>query len=273
MVYQYTITEWILFFFIYSLIGWIWESCYVSLKKRRWVNRGFIHGPFLPIYGTGAIVVLLFTIRVRDNAFLIFLFGMIGATVLEYVTGACMERLFRMRYWDYSNKKYNVNGYICLTSSLGWGAFSVLLVMGIHVPVERAVLWLPQMAVDVAAVLLTVIFTADFTQSFNEAMDLKEIVVRLTEKDERIRRLQKRVEVISAVAEDDFQQYQTRVEEKKEELLKWKEQFEQEMRNLGMHKEKVYRHAFKVLHRNPGTVSKKYTDALRQIQEILKKRK
>lgn len=160
-------------------------------EKRRWVNRGFIHGPLLPIYGTGAIVVLLFTIRVRDNAFLIFLLGMIGATVLEYVTGACMERLFRMRYWDYSNQKYNVNGYICLTSSLGWGAFSVLLVMGIHVPVERAVLWLPQMAVDVAAVLLTVIFTADFTQSFNEAMDLKEIVVRLAQKDERIRRLQK----------------------------------------------------------------------------------
>ena len=127
MVFHYTFIQWVLFFFCYCLIGWIWECFYVSVRKREWVNRGFLHGPVLPIYGSGALIVLLCTISVRDQIGLIFLFGMVGATLLEYVTGACMERLFRVRYWDYSHLPLNVHGYICLPVSLGWGAFSVFL--------------------------------------------------------------------------------------------------------------------------------------------------
>ena len=96
------------------------------MKKGRWVNRGFLNGPFLPIYGFGAVTILISTMSVRDSVPLIFLLGMLGATVLEYVTGACMERMFHVRYWDYSNQKLNLNGHICLTSSLAWGIFSVL---------------------------------------------------------------------------------------------------------------------------------------------------
>lgn len=114
---SYHLTQWVLFFFIYSFIGWVWECCFVSVRKRRWVNRGFMYGPMLPIYGFGALAVLISTIRVRDSIPLIFLFGMVGATLLEYVTGAVMERLFNVKYWDYSNQKFNLNGYICLTPS------------------------------------------------------------------------------------------------------------------------------------------------------------
>ena len=84
MTYQYTFIQWLLFFFIYCFLGWVWESCYVSIKKREWINRGFLHGPMLPIYGSGAIIVLLCTIGVRDQVILIFIFGMTGATILEY---------------------------------------------------------------------------------------------------------------------------------------------------------------------------------------------
>ena len=105
---SYHLTQWVLFFFIYSFIGWVWECCFVSVRKRRWVNRGFMYGPMLPIYGFGALAVLISTIRVRDSIPLIFLFGMVGATLLEYVTGAVMERLFNVKYWDYSNQKFNL---------------------------------------------------------------------------------------------------------------------------------------------------------------------
>lgn len=272
-MYQYTITEWILFFFIYSMIGWIWESCFVSLKKKQWVNRGFMHGPVLPIYGTGAIGVLVCTIGVRDSIPAIFLLGMVGATILEYVTGVCMEQLFQMRYWDYSHQKYNFKGYICLRSSIGWGLFSILLVRGIHIPIETVVLWIPRNLTEGIAVVATVAFTADFTQSFNEALDLKETLIRLGEKNKRIQKLQKRLEVISAIAEDEYQQYQNRLEEKKEEVLNVKRQIEQEMRNLHLRKNKSYRHAVKVLRRNPGAVSRRYADTLKQVQDMLKKRK
>lgn len=73
---SYHLTQWVLFFFIYSFIGWVWECCFVSVRKRRWVNRGFMYGPMLPIYGFGALAVLISTIRVRDSIPLIFLFGM-----------------------------------------------------------------------------------------------------------------------------------------------------------------------------------------------------
>lgn len=217
----YHLTQWLLFFFIYSFIGWIWESCYVSVRKRHWVNRGFLHGPMLPIYGSGALVILISTIGVRENPWLIFLFGMIAATVLEYITGAVMERIFHVRYWDYSRQKLNLNGYICVSSSLCWGVFSVLLVRVIHVPVERAVLDIPIFVTDCAALVLTVIMSVDLTQSFNEAMDLKRVLVQLEESKEQLKKMQEKLKTASDELIADYkmrseklmEEYRARAEE------------------------------------------------------------
>ena len=206
-MHAYYLPQWVLFFFIYSFIGWVWESCYVSVRKRRWVNRGFMHGPMLPLYGSGAIVVLVSTIGVRENAALIFLLGMMAATVLEYFTGAAMERLFHVRYWDYSNQKLNLHGYICVTSSLCWGFFSVLLVRVVHVPVETAVLRIPLTVSEGAALVLSVAAAVDLTQSFNEAMDLKRILSQLEESREQIRKLQERLKVAAEDAKEDYLRY------------------------------------------------------------------
>lgn len=313
MAYHYTFIQWLLFFFIYCFLGWVWESCYVSIKKREWINRGFLHGPMLPIYGSGAIIVLLCTIGVRDQVILIFIFGMTGATILEYVTGACMERLFRVRYWDYSHMPLNLKGYICLPVSLGWGVFSVLLVRVIHVPIENAVLQIPERIAEAVTVLCSSAFAADFTLSFGEAMDLRDMLIRLSDSNEKIQRLQKRLEVVSAFAEDGLMQYQMKREERKmsrkeflegmierqrenrrmmlvelidrvnesidaglekrEELQKIKTQIEQEFKNIGSLTNRAARRSARLLHRNPNTVSKRYAEALKQVQEMLKKKK
>lgn len=130
----YAVSQWLIFFFIYCFLGWIWECCYVSVRKHKWVNRGFLHGPFLPIYGSGAIVILISTIAVKDIVPLVFLLGMVSSTILEFCTGCCMEKLFGVRYWDYSNLPLNFKGHICFFISLAWGAFSILLVCVIHKP-------------------------------------------------------------------------------------------------------------------------------------------
>lgn len=313
MAYHYTFIQWLLFFFIYCFLGWVWESCYVSIKKREWINRGFLHGPMLPIYGSGAIIVLICTIGVRDQIVLTFLFGMIGATILEYVTGACMERLFRVRYWDYSHMPLNLKGYICLSVSLGWGVFSVLLVRVIHVPIENLVLQIPERIAEVVSVVCSSAFAVDFTLSFSEAMDLRDMLIRLSDSNEKIQRLQKRLEVVSAFAEDGLMQYQMKREERKmsrkeflegmierqrenrrmmlvelidrvnesidaglekrEELQKIKTQIEQEFKNIGSLTNRAARRSARLLHRNPNTVSKRYAEALKQVQEMLKKKK
>lgn len=309
---SYDVTQWLLLFFLYSFIGWVWESCYVSVKKGRWVNRGFLNGPLLPIYGFGAVTILLSTISVRNSLVLIFLLGMTGATILEYVTGVCMEKIFHVRYWDYSNQKLNLNGHICLTSSLAWGVFSVLLVKIIHPPVEALVQAVPGTVSEMAAFLLTVWTACDFTQSFHEAADLKEVLMKLTQSSEHIRRLQKRLEVTSAFAEmeqektsrrfregiagkgeflrnlEEYrQEQQRRIKElgqklmqsvengkqRKEEIPALQELLFRELQEFGSRTEQKYRHAARQLRRNPGMKSEKYSDALKEIRHIMRRRK
>lgn len=237
---SYHLTQWVLFFFIYSFIGWVWECCFVSVRKRRWVNRGFMYGPMLPIYGFGALAVLISTIRVRDSIPLIFLFGMVGATLLEYVTGAVMERLFNVKYWDYSNQKFNLNGHICLTSSLGWGLFSVLLVKFVHVPIEGAVLKIPTIIAEGIAFVLTVAAAVDVTQSFNDAMDLKRILAQLEESKKQIRKIQEKLKVASEEFVEDYRQragefvedYRRRVEEHVEDYRGRAEEMAEDYKKL-----------------------------------------
>lgn len=214
-MHVYTAGQWVLLFFLYCFLGWVWESCYVSACRRRWVNRGFLHGPLLPIYGSGAILILFVTLPTQDHLFLVWLLGMIAATALEYVTGDAMERLFKVRYWDYSKKKFNLNGHICLSSSIAWGFFSILLVRFLHPPVGRLLTRIPDWLVDPAALILTAAFTVDVVRSVQAALDLREILTRLTEENEDLRRLAKRVEVVSAFAEDDLRRFREKTEVEK----------------------------------------------------------
>lgn len=194
----YTFSTWLLFFYFYCFLGWLWETCYVSVLKAKWVNRGFMRGPFLPIYGSGAIVVLIFTLPFRTNAGLVFVVGMTSATLLEYFTGAAMEKMFHVRYWDYSKQRLNLNGHICVTSSLAWGCFSVILTLYGHTPVERFVLNMNTNVLEVLVFVLTVYISIDMAESIREAINLKEVLLGLEENNEDFRRFQKHIEVVSA---------------------------------------------------------------------------
>ena len=134
-MYHYTAIQWLFFFYFYCFFGWCFESTYVSIKSRKLVNRGFMRGPFLPLYGSGAIMMLVVSMPFQDNLVLVYIAGCIGATVLEYVTGVTMEALFKVRYWDYSKNKFNFQGHICLGSSLAWGGLTILMTEFIHKPI------------------------------------------------------------------------------------------------------------------------------------------
>ena len=211
-MHVYTTGQWVLLFFFYCFCGWVWESCYVSLCQRRWVNRGFLQGPLLPIYGSGAIIILFVTLPVAGNLGLVWLLGMLAATALEYVTGDVMERLVKVRYWDYSKQKFNLNGHICLSSSIAWGFFSILLVRFIHPPIARLLADVPSWLVDPLALALTIAFTVDVVQSVQAALDLKDVLTKLAEENEDLRRLAKRAEVVSAFAEEDLKRFRERTE-------------------------------------------------------------
>lgn len=220
LTHAYTLSQWILFFFIYCFIGWIWECCYVSVRVRKWTNRGFMRGPILPIYGSGAITMLFATLPVKDNIVLTFIVSLVAATILELFTGMAMEAIFKVRYWDYSECFLNYKGHICFKASMTWGTAGVLLVFLINKPIAVAVTAMPKNVSELIALFLTVVTSCDFGASFRTAMDVRELVIRLSESGERqIKRIEKRVDVMAAVYGDELgklkKEYLERIEELK----------------------------------------------------------
>lgn len=189
MDFQYNLAQWLLFFYIYCFFGWCIESAYVSIHKKKFVNRGFMRGPFLPLYGSGAVMMLFVTIPVRDSLVLTYIFGAIGATILEYITGACMEALFKVRYWDYSDKPFNIHGYVCLGTTLAWGLLTILMVRFIHEPVEHLILSLNQTLQDVLATVLTIYVTSDMALSFKAALDIRTMLEKMTKVKEEMEKV------------------------------------------------------------------------------------
>ena len=206
-MYVYSPGQWALLFFFYCFCGWVWESCYVSAKQHHWVNRGFLHGPLLPIYGSGAIIILFVTLPVADNLWLVYILGLLAATALEYVVGAIMERLFKVRYWDYTKQPFNLHGYICLTSSIAWGFFSILLVRFVHPPIDRLLHKLPALLVNPLAGIITAAFLYDTVTSTRAAIDLREVLTKLTEENAELRRLAEKAEAAQARTAEELKAF------------------------------------------------------------------
>lgn len=187
-MFGYAWYEWLFFFFFYSFMGWVWESCYVSCKQRRWVNRGFLRIPMLPIYGSGAVLMLFVTIPCGDNLVLQYFVGAFSATLLELFTGWAMESMFKVKYWDYSNQRIQFRGYICLTSTIAWGTFTLLLTQVVHPPVEKFVTGqIPETAEIVLVTLVGIVFVGDTIYSFRTAFNMRralETMARLKEEME-----------------------------------------------------------------------------------------
>lgn len=216
-MYSYTMAQWLFFFYFYCFFGWCFESSYVSLKNRHPVNRGFMRGPFLPLYGSGAVMMLIVSMPFQHNLALTYIAGCIGATALEYVTGVTMEALFKVRYWDYSNQKLNFQGHICLSSTLAWGGLTILMTRVVHKPVEQLVLSIPESVLSVAVFVLTIYIVADFTLSFKTAIDLRDILMKMEAAREELERVQKRLDVIIAVSNEEWETKVREYNERKQE--------------------------------------------------------
>lgn len=122
-------------FMLYSVLGWLVESIYMSICNRKFTNRGFAKGPFCPIYGFGAVICYLVLHPLQGNYIKIYLIGSILATIFEFLVGKLMLKLFGEVWWDYNNKPYNYKGLICLESSVAWGAYAVIIVMFLNTKV------------------------------------------------------------------------------------------------------------------------------------------
>lgn len=267
MLYQITEFRYITFFFIYSFLGWVFESVYVSIKSGRWINRGFLKGPVLPIYGSGAVMMLVVSEPFSDNLILTYLAGVVGATLLELISGMAIEAIFKVRYWDYSYQKINYKGYICLSSSIAWGFFTIGMTRWLHPAVILLVSMVPHEAGDILFAAVAILFDVDLVVSVREATDLRNLLIHMESVRHEMQLLKKRADVIMAVMDDDLKEMKTHSVEEFEELQARVALIKNNIHGIIVRNSENMR---KRLRANPTMVSKKYSISLDILRHRLK---
>ena len=160
------------FFLIYSCLGWCVEVVYAAATTGQLVNRGFLNGPVCPIYGFGMILVLFFLTPLEDDLLLLYLGGVILPSALELVGGWALYKLYRTRWWDYTDKPFNIGGYVCLEFSLMWGVGAMVMVKVIHPTIAALVNIIPPLVGFVLMCLLYAVYAADVVATAIAASDL-----------------------------------------------------------------------------------------------------
>jgi len=160
-------------FFLYSVLGWIVETSYVAVIDKKIVNRGFLIGPYLPIYGLSSIIMILYLSQYKENPLTVFLLAIFVCSFLEYITSYLMEKIFKARWWDYSNLKFNLNGRVCLRNSTLFGILGLLLIYIVNPLLIKLIINMNETWLLIIIITCLIIFIIDFIISFNVIMKIK----------------------------------------------------------------------------------------------------
>lgn len=154
-------------FFIYAILGWIIETTLVSIEKRKFVNRGFLIGPYCPIYGFGGLAITILLKNYTKDPIVLFLMAVIICGTLEYFTSYIMEKIFKARWWDYSAKKYNINGRICLETVVPFGILGCLVMYVLNPISFKYLNMLSNSMLNIISAICFTIFITDNIVSYN----------------------------------------------------------------------------------------------------------
>lgn len=171
----YEISLYFLLLLIYSFFGWAIETTGELIKSKKFVNRGFLLGPICPIYGVGAVLITLFLNRYYDDIFAIFGLSAILCGFLEYMTSLLMEKLFKARWWDYSNQKFNINGRICLETITLFAIAGVIIIRFLSPTFLKLIGLVPNNISLYVSIILFIIFVVDISISFNVMNKIKNV--------------------------------------------------------------------------------------------------
>ena len=160
-------------FIIYSFLGWLMEVLLVSFQQRKITARGFLIGPWCPIYGFGALFVTLLLKKYYEDPLVLFIMSFLLGTILEYITSYLMEKIFKARWWDYTNHKFHINGRVSLTTSLGFGLLGVILVYVFNPFFLKIISNIPNILFNTVMIIILLIFVSDVIISFKIITNIK----------------------------------------------------------------------------------------------------
>lgn len=253
---EYSVLDYIFYFFFYSFIGWFFESCYCSIRPKKWVNRGFLRGPICPIYGTGGLVMMICLLPLRHitenlylNELLIFIAGAILCDIVEFMTSYIMEKLFNARWWDYSNKKFNIQGRICLTHTFYWGTCSCLFVFILE-PIMNLYLvgQVSESSRDILTYIFLTVFAFDLLDTVIHALGIRDISSKFMKLSEEISEFA--IQVYSTVggkSENESEAMKKELNEKFDELRSNYDKFKSDLKDIKSKSKKRLFKAFPLL--------------------------
>jgi len=180
---------WFLYFIIYSFIGWVVEVTFCFFTEKKLINRGFLIGPVCPIYGCGVLLIVLLIGNNTSDILSVFLKSILICSILEYSTSYLMEKIFDARWWDYSKKRFNINGRICLETMIPFGILGSGVILYLHPFISKLVGSLSNSLLIIIGAITMVLFLTDYIISFNVLSKIKnEIKNHKTDSTEIIRK-------------------------------------------------------------------------------------
>ena len=170
-----TICYYFLLFMTYSVLGWILEVSCKLVEKKKFINRGFLIGPYCPIYGWGALMMTLLLKKYLNDIFTLFIMNILICSILEYFTSYFLEVIFKARWWDYSNKKFNINGRICLETMIPFGLFGLLVMYVINPIIFNILNMIPISIIYFISIVLFLLLLIDTIASYSIITKIKNI--------------------------------------------------------------------------------------------------
>ena len=161
LIFGVPLTQMFLYFVWYSFLGWCMESTYCSIMEKHLINRGFLHLPLCPIYGAGVLIMVNFFTPFTGNPLLFYVMATVVMSAWEYFVGWLLEVTTHMKYWDYSHRRFNLKGRICLGNCLWWGVASYFVIYWIHPATIRLLGTFPVLARQITAYVLAAAVIAD----------------------------------------------------------------------------------------------------------------
>ena len=183
----YTILDYLWFFIVYAFLGWCVEVSYQTVHRGKFINRGFLNGPVCPIYGFGMIILIYCLNSLANKPLLLFIGSFFLTTVLEFITGFILEKVFNDKWWDYANEPFNIKGYVCLSFSIAWGLGAVFMLIIVHPSIALLVSFLDNRIGNVLLVLFLAYFITDLIITILAIMKIKRRLVVLDDIAQKIR--------------------------------------------------------------------------------------
>jgi len=171
---DYSISNIVLIFVFYAFLGWCIEVVESTFRFKRFINRGFLNGPICPVYGFGVLVVLSLLSPFKDSLPILFLGSIVVTSSVEFITGFILERSFNQKWWDYSNQRFNLSGYISLWTSLAWGVSCLVLFYFLQPNVDKVLGWIPDRVEAIVVIFAITAVFADFIVTVSSLFKIKQ---------------------------------------------------------------------------------------------------